>query len=174
MIEGLRVLRTRFYLTRSQSNWTVDKLRSIQRSSVTIIGTQLTGVAVATLIACEASAQTPSRQPAAAAPLGVWLGVWRGTSTCLVRPSACNDETVVYRITQTSVDSVAFDGRKIVRGEEQEMGVLGCRLVPQIGQLTCAIPQATWRFTVRGDSLVGELRLADNTRFREVRTVRAR
>jgi hypothetical protein len=35
------------------------------------------------------------------------------------------------------------------------------------------MPNGTWRFTVRGDSLVGDLRLADNTRYRDVRTVRA-
>ncbi len=131
---------------------------------------QLAGIAVACLIASGASAQAPSRQSAAATP----VGVWRGTSACLVRPSACKDEIVVYRITQTTLDSVAFDARKIVRGEEQEMGVLSCHLVAQTGQLTCAIPQGTWRFTVRGDSLLGELRLADNTKFREVRTIRAR
>ena len=93
---------------------------------------------------------------------------------CLVRPSSCNDESVVYRITQTTVDSVAFDALKIVNGKEEDMGVLGCRLVPRTGQLTCAIPRGVWYFTVRGDSLVGELRLPDNTRFRDVRTIRSR
>ena len=131
---------------------------------------QPVGIAVASLIACGASAQAPSRQPAAATP----VGVWRGTSVCLVRPSSCNDESVVYRITQTTVDSVAFDALKIVNGKEEDMGVLGCRLVPQTGQLTCAIPRGVWHFTVRGGSLVGELRLPDNTRFRDVRTIRSR
>ena len=130
---------------------------------------QPVGIAVASLIACGASAQAPSRQPASATP----VGVWRGTSVCLVRPSSCNDESVVYRITQTTVDSVAFDALKIVNGKEEDMGVLGCRLVPRTGQLTCAIPRGVWYFTVRGDSLVGELRLPDNTRFRDVRTIRS-
>jgi hypothetical protein len=70
-------------------------------------------------------------------------------------------------------DSVAIDARKIVRGEEQEMGVLGCRATPPSAQLTCGVPLGIWHFTVRNDSLVGELRLTDNTRFREVRTKRA-
>jgi hypothetical protein len=48
-----------------------------------------------------------------------------------------------------------------------------CRLMPGEGQLTCAIPRGVWRFAVRGDSLTGELRLADNTTFRAVRAVRA-
>ena len=53
-------------------------------------------------------------------------------------------------------------------------GVLTCRFASTNGPLTCVMPQGTWQFRVRNDSLVGELRLADNTKFRDVRTVRAR
>ena len=131
---------------------------------------QLAGVALAAAFARTAIAQTPAQPPAPTTP----VGTWRGTSVCLVRPSACNDEIVVYRITpMKAADSLAVDARKIVRGEEQEMGVLGCRLVPRSGQVTCTIPQGVWTFRVRNDSLSGELRLPDNTRFREVRTIRA-
>jgi hypothetical protein len=137
---------------------------------VVAISIHLAGVALATALARSASAQSPAQAPAAMTP----VGIWRGASVCLVRPSACNDEIVVYRITpMKAADSVAVDARKIVRGEEQEMGVLGCRLVPPSGQLTCAIPQGVWHFSVRNDSLTGELRLVDNTRYREVRTIRA-
>ena len=130
----------------------------------------LVGLAVASLLARGAGAQSPSQQPAAITP----VGIWRGTSVCLVRPSACNDEIVVYRISHTKVaDSLTVDARKIVRGEEQEMGVLACRFTSPTGPLTCAIPQGTWQFRVRNDSLVGELRLSDNTKFRDVRTIRA-
>jgi hypothetical protein len=130
----------------------------------------LVAVAVAGLFARAASAQSPTQQSAAATP----VGMWRGTSVCLVRPSPCNDEVVVYRITRTKApDSLAMDARKIVRGEEQEMGVLACRLMPPTG-LTCTIPQGIWHFSVRNDSLIGELRLPDNTKYRDVRTQRAR
>ena len=130
----------------------------------------LTGLAVASLLARGAGAQLPSRQPAATTP----VGIWRGTSVCLVRPSSCNDEIVVYRIAHTNAaDSLTMDARKIVRGEEQEMGVLTCRFTSPTGSLTCAIPQGTWQFRVRNDSLVGELRLSDNTKVRDVRTIRA-
>ena len=130
---------------------------------------QLTGVALASALVRTAIAQSPV-QPAPSTA----VGIWRGTSACLVRPSACNDEVVVYRITSMkTADSLAVDARKIVGGREQEMGVLGCRLVAVTGQLTCTIPQGVWYFRVRDDSLRGELRLPDNTRFREVRTVRA-
>ena len=132
---------------------------------------QLIGVAVAGLLARGASAQSTSQQPAAVTP----VGIWRGTSVCLVHPSPCKDEIVVYRITKMkAADSVAVDARKIVRGEEEEMGVLPCHVTPLSGQVTCTMPQGVWHFSVRGDSLVGELRLHDNTRFRDVRTMRAR
>jgi hypothetical protein len=132
--------------------------------------THLTCVALASMLARDASAQSPSRPPATVRP----VGIWRGTSVCLVHPSACNDEIIVYRITQMkAADSVALDARKIVRGEEQAMGVLGCRFVPTNGQLICVMPQGVWHFRVRDDSLSGELRLPDNTRYRNVRTMRA-
>ena len=116
------------------------------------------------------------RTPAQATSAGTSpLGVWRGTSLCLVKPSPCNDETVVYRITRVKrSDSLAVDARKIVNGHEEEMGVLRCAVGTRDETLTCTIPRAVWRFTIRGDSLVGELRLSDNTKFRDVRTARSR
>jgi hypothetical protein len=110
----------------------------------------ITGLAVASLLAGGAGAQSPSQKATATTP----VGIWRGTSVCLVRPSACNDEIVVYRIAHTSAaDSLTMDARKIVRGEEQEMGVLTCRFTSPNGPLTCAMPQGTWQFRVRNDTL---------------------
>jgi len=137
---------------------------------VVAVRTHLAGLALASALAGTAIAQSPAKPPAPITP----VGTWRGTSVCLVRPSACNDETVVYRITpMKAADSLAVDARKIVHGEEQAMGPLGCRWAPPSGQLTCTLPQGVWQFRVRNDSLTGELRLLDNTRFREVRTIRA-
>lgn len=130
----------------------------------------LTVLTVLSLLAGAASAQSLAQRQAAMTP----VGLWRGTSVCLVRPSACNDEIVVFRIARTNAaDSLTLDARKIVRGEEQEMGVLTCRFTSRDGLLTCAMPQGTWQFHARNDSLVGELRLPDNTRFRDVRTTRS-
>jgi hypothetical protein len=130
--------------------------------------THFAGVALASALAHTAIAQSPAQSPTTP------VGTWRGTSACLVRPSSCNDEVVVYRITPLKTpDSVAVDARKIVRGEEEAMGVLACHLAKPSGQLTCAFPQGVWYFRVRNDSLTGELRLRDNTRFREVQTTRA-
>lgn len=130
--------------------------------------TTIVALAAACLLARGAFAQAP-----AAAPNPV--GVWRGASACRVRPSPCKDEIVVYRITRVNAsDSLSVDARKIVNGQEEEMGILGCRLATSGAQFTCTIPNGVWRFTVRGDSLAGELRLPDNTKFRDVSTARSR
>ena len=123
------------------------------------------------LVALGALAHSAPAQ--AAASLANPIGVWRGTSLCLVRPSACHDEVVVYRITRLNAgDSISLDARKIVNAREEEMGVLACRLAG--ASLTCTIPRGVWHFTVRRDSLVGELRLPDSTKFRDVRASRSR
>jgi hypothetical protein len=125
-------------------------------------------VAVACVIGGSALAQGSA---SAANP----VGVWRGTSLCLVHPSACHDELVVYRITRVNAsDSLAVDARKLVNGQEDEMGVLGCRVLASSSAVICRIHNGTWRFMIRGDSLVGELRLPDSTKFRDVRTARSR
>jgi hypothetical protein len=132
-----------------------------------ILGTLITVVAMLSILSRGAAAQARST---AASP----VGVWRGTSLCLVRESPCHDEIVVYRITAAGVaDSFAIDARKIVNGQEEEMGILDCRFTDANAELRCIIPRAIWSFSVRRDSLVGELRLRDGTKFRDVRTVRS-
>jgi hypothetical protein len=124
-------------------------------------------IAAAFVLARSALAQTPSPETP--------VGVWRGTSLCTVRPSACNDEIVVYRITRAKTsDSLSIDARKIVNGREEKMGVLTCRGAAPDVQVTCTMPTGVWHFTIRGDSLVGELRLLDNTKYRDVHTARSR
>jgi len=117
-----------------------------------------------------------SRLAAQAAPnRSSAVGVWRGTSLCLVRPSACKDEVVVYRITRAKTsDSLSMDARKIVNAREEEMGVLACHPATSGDSFACPMPNGVWRFSIRGDSLVGELRLPDNTKFRDVRAARDR
>ncbi len=124
------------------------------------------------LVVDAADAQSPARPATTRSP----VGTFRGTSTCLVRPSACHDEVVVYRIAplRQGADSVSLDARKIVNGQEEEMGVLPCRFTSVNQTLTCEMPRGTWEFRLQSDSLVGELLLADRTKFRDVRTVRAR
>jgi hypothetical protein len=127
------------------------------------------------LIAVVAVGVLARRAPAQAADTADPTGVWRGTSVCLVRPSACKDEIVVYRIIRAKAsDSISVDARKIINARDEEMGVLPCRMAALGASFTCAIPNAVWRFTIRGDSLVGDLRRLDNTKFRDVRAARSR
>jgi hypothetical protein len=126
------------------------------------------------LIAFVAVVVLAHRAPAQAAATVTPVGVWRGTSLCLVRPSACHDEVVVYRIAPVKgSDSLSMDARKIVNGKEEEMAVLSCAFAAKGASLTCPMRNGFWRFTVSRDSLVGELRLPDNTKFRDVRTARS-
>jgi hypothetical protein len=130
--------------------------------------TNIVALAAVCLLARGAHAQVPTAAPNP-------VGVWRGTSLCRVRPSPCKDEIVVYRITRLKAsDSLSLDASKIVNGQEQDMGVLVCRFAASGAQVTCTMPNGVWRFTIRGDSLTGELRLPDNTKFRDVRTARSR
>lgn len=151
----------------TRSAWSVP-LRGTMRAATAV---HVALVAVVSLLACGAGAQSAPRPSAPATA----VGVWRGTSVCLVRPSACKDEVIVFRIAQAkTADSVSLDGRKVVDGVEDEMGVLACRFAAQDGRMTCVLPQGVWRFHVRNDSLVGELRLNDSTKVRDVRAIRSR
>src|SRR6476661_5809193 len=88
------------------------------------------------------------------------VGTWQGTSICLAHPSPCHDELVVYHITRAGTrDSLTIDARKMVHGVEEDMGVLGCRIDAAKSRLDCRVPNGKWTFTVRGDSMIGEIRL---------------
>src|SRR4029079_9226504 len=98
------------------------------------------------LVAIGVLAHRTTAQATTAAPSA--LGIWRGTSLCLVRPSPCNDEVVVYRITRLrSSDTLSVDASKMVNGQEEEMAVLTCRTGLTTTQLTCTMKNGVWRFT---------------------------
>ena len=148
--------------------------RPVQRSAFWIRLAWARAGVVTSVLLLLGSPLSAQRQPAtqqATSP----VGAWRGTSLCLVRPSPCHDEIVVYRVTRLHAsDSLSLDARKIVNGQEEEMGVLGCRFRPVGAGIECNMRNGVWRFVVRGDSLTGELRLPDGTKFRDVRTARGR
>jgi hypothetical protein len=144
------------------------KVKAGLRAAAGLLRGGLVGFAAGWLAWSSASAQAP-------APTLNPLGVWRGTSLCQVHPSPCHDETVVYRITPIKMpDSVSIDARKVVSGQEEQMGVFGCRFTAANAAVTCTMPNGVWRFVIRGDSLTGDLRLPNNTKYRDVRTARAR
>jgi hypothetical protein len=142
-------------------------------------------LALASTAGCTAptpAAAPPSAAPAreaAAAPAGTVdlssvAGVWRGTSLCTVRPSSCNDETVVYYFSGTGGDHLLSIGNKIVDGKEVEMGRLECQLVAAEHQVVCRIERGTFRFAIDGSRMHGRLDLQDGTRFRTIEVERVR
>lgn len=114
-------------------------------------------------LVCVAAAQQPK------SPV---LGTWKGESLCQVKPSACHDEVVVYKIKASSEkkDTFTIKADKIVNGERQWMGDLECTSADSSRGLTCELDnkKGVWSFNVRGDTMTGTLKLADGTLFRKV------
>ena len=110
-------------------------------------------------------------------------GIWRGTSKCLVQPSACHDEVVVYYINRTDPDSgqtgqLFVTANRITNGVEVDMGTLGpCTFTQKTSALKCPMPAGLkpgeWRFILRGDSLDGGLWTPGEVKFREVHVRRS-
>ena len=109
-----------------------------------------------------------------AAPDASPVGTWHGTSACVAQPSGCMDERIVFRIALEASDSLSVDARKVVDGREEAIGRFACELNAARAFMTCLIPNGRWRFTVRHDSLVGQMRLRDGTKIRDVNAVRSR
>lgn len=107
-------------------------------------------------------------QPAPVKPAPHVVGTWRGTSTCLVQPSACHDEQVVYRIS----DALHVTANKIVDGQEQAMGEIDCTF--DAPTLRCPIEKGVFSFEIDGDAMHGKLELTDGTRFRTIEAHRVR
>lgn len=104
------------------------------------------------------------------------LGKWKGESLCMVKPSACHDETVVYEITAPtgSKDHLVWKADKIVDGKQVNMGSLDCKYAHESHTITCDMPgRGVWSLTVDGDVMTGTLKLSDGTVFRKVSAKRA-
>ena len=103
------------------------------------------------------------------------VGTWKGESHCTVKPSSCQEETVVYYISRASTGAkLVMKANKVVDGEEVSMGDLECAWADPSHTLTCEMPRGTWSFTVSGDSMAGTLKLTDGTLFRKVSVTRAK
>lgn len=103
------------------------------------------------------------------------LGEWRGESLCLVKPSPCHDEVVVYHIAKAEKPgAVSIQADKIVNGEAQNMGTLDCQYASGKRVLTCAIPRGVFRFTISGDKMQGTLTTSDNVLFRRISVKKVR
>ena len=100
-------------------------------------------------------------------------GIWRGTSLCQVKPSACHDENVVYHISKTSANLYTIQANKIVNGAEEDMGTFDAvyDTTRQTLRSTTKDKQGrsdVWLFKLDGMQMHGTLTINENTLFRIV------
>ena len=92
-----------------------------------------------------------------------------------VRLPSCTDERVAYRIKRgKSGGALLLEVLTRVNGREVAMRSYPCRFEASVAELDCAYSTAYLRFTIRADSLLGEMTLPNGTKFREIRTARSR
>ena len=99
----------------------------------------------------------------------VLAGDWTGESICTVHPSSCNDEHVIYHITEPdSAGKLQINADKIVDGKPEFMGTLDCSYDKQHSIIACSMSQGFWEFVVRGKTMNGTLKLRDGTLYRKI------
>lgn len=99
-----------------------------------------------------------------------FFGKWRGESVCVDRNSACHDESVVFRISNSagSEEAFAVQASKIVDGHEIDMGTLRFRWDAAEAKIICDYPQGVWKIAASGEGLEGTLTRHDGTLFRHL------
>ena len=99
-------------------------------------------------------------------------GIWKGTSLCQVKPSACHDENVVYHISKKSATVYTIQASKIVNGAEEDMGTFDSVVYDKTRQtlrFTMKDQQgrnSVWLFRLDGMQMHGTLTMNGNTLFR--------
>ena len=101
---------------------------------------------------------------------GQIAGVWRGHSVCTVKNSPCHDEVNVYRISPIAERPGEFlvSADKIVDGQEQEMGSANWNYDEPSHTLSYRFAKGTFRLTLHGEKLDGDLKLPDGTLYRQI------
>ena len=100
-------------------------------------------------------------------------GIWKGTSLCQVKPSACHDENVVYHISKKSANVYTIQANKIVNGAEVDMGTFDSVVYNEAKQTLTFIMKDrqgrsnVWLFKLDGMQMHGTL-TQENTLFRIV------
>ena len=99
------------------------------------------------------------------------VGIWRGESKCVVKPSGCHDEDSVYRISAVAQAEtrITLSANKIVDGREVNMWTGECSYSPETRTVGCSLPNGSKvHFQQDGDSLIGEMRMSDGTLWRKI------
>ena len=101
-------------------------------------------------------------------------GIWKGTSLCQVKQSACHDENVVYHISKKSANLYTMQASKIVNGAEDDMGTFDSVVYDETKQtlrFTMKDQQgrsAVWLFRLDEMQMHGTLTMNETTLFRIV------
>ncbi len=101
-------------------------------------------------------------------------GIWKGTSICQVKQSACHDENVVYHISKKAANVYTIQASKIVNGAEEDMGTFDSVVYNAAKQTLSFVMKdnqgrnAVWFFKIDGMQMHGTLTINQNTLFRIV------
>jgi hypothetical protein len=104
----------------------------------------------------------------------VVLGSWEGDSKCTVADSPCQDEHVLYQITEDKRNAfqLNLDAYKVVEGNPEFIGTLACSFEPKAGVLSCTSSSREkddWEFHVMGKAMSGRLMIDDGkTLYRRI------
>ena len=90
------------------------------------------------------------------------LGSWEGDSKCTVPDSPCQDEHVLYQISEDRKDpfQLKLDAYKVVDGAPEFMGTLTCHFESKTAALSCTssnLESNDWEFRATGDAMAGRL-----------------
>lgn len=106
------------------------------------------------------------------------IGTWEGESKCTAPDSPCHDEHVIYEIAaaKSPAKGLTMRADKVVNGERQFMGELGCEFDAEKSVLSCTFrgrQNDDWEFTVSGDTMTGTLTVGEKKQlYRRVRVER--
>jgi hypothetical protein len=98
-------------------------------------------------------------------------GVWEGTSLCQLKPSACHDEHVIYRVGSTGARRYKINAYKLVGGQQLFMGAISLQLDSTSTQLDGPVIarnqlQARLHLEIKGTHMSGRMTLPDGRLFR--------
>lgn len=90
------------------------------------------------------------------------LGSWEGDSKCTVPDSPCQDEHVLYQITEDRKDpfQLKLDAYKVIDGAPEFIGTLTCHFESKTSALSCTssnMESNDWEFRAMGDAMAGHL-----------------
>jgi hypothetical protein len=97
-------------------------------------------------------------------------GTWRGTSSCVEKGTACQDEVAVYRVAAIAGKPAAFTvtGGKMVDGKEVVMGSVEGRWEAAKHTLSVKLPGGAIALTLDRDTLTGTFTLPDKRVLRHI------